>query len=110
MSVYENLNRLNNLNRNFKILYEGDSSYFSSKALPDDWKMLYVVIAGDGGYSQYTFSYNIPRILLEKTKCFTFWEQWSNDTDWGNLKYDPQTFVVSKGTWDTDNRIIIAYI
>lgn len=106
----ELLNRLNNLHKDYKILFEGNSEHFTSKMLSKNWKMLYVVIAGDGGYSQYTFSYNIPRILLEKTKCFTFWEQWSNDTDWGNLKYDPQTFVVSKGTWDTDNQIIIAYI
>ena len=110
MSVYENLNRLNNLDRNFKILYEGNGSYFSSKTLPQDWKMLYVVIAGDGGYSQYTFSYSIPRFLLEKTKCFTFWEQWSNETDWGNLEYDSQTFTISKGQWDNDNQMMIAYI
>lgn len=110
MSVYENLNRLNNLDRNFKILYEGNGSYFSSKTLPQDWKILYVVIAGDGGYSQYTFSYSIPRFLLEKTKCFTFWEQWSNETDWGNLKYDSQTFTISKGQWDNDNQMMIAYI
>lgn len=106
----ELLNRLNNLDRNFKILYEGNGSYFSNKTLPQGWKILYVVIAGDGGYSQYTFSYSIPRFLLEKTKCFTFWEQWSNETDWGNLKYDSQTFTISKGQWDNDNQMMIAYI
>ena len=106
----ELLNRLNNLDRNFKVLYEGNGSYFSSETLPQDWKILYVVIAGDGGYSQYTFSYSIPRFLLEKTKCFSFWEQWSNETDWGNLKYDSQTFTISKGQWDNDNQMMIAYI
>ncbi|XGU46904.1 hypothetical protein ACEXAJ_11315 [Fusobacterium necrophorum subsp. funduliforme] len=72
--------------------------------------MLYIAIATDGGYTKHTFTYSIPRVILEKTKCVTFYEYWGNETDWGNLEYSPQTLTLSKGRWDNDNQMMIAYI
>ncbi|KYM54201.1 hypothetical protein A2U06_00115 [Fusobacterium necrophorum subsp. funduliforme] len=93
-----------------KIAFEGNGEHFSNKVLPNNWEMLYIAIATDSGYTSHTFSYSIPRIILEKTKCVTFYEYWGNETDWGNLVYSPHTFTISKGRWDNDNQMMIAYI
>lgn len=93
------------------IAFNGSSKAFQRFTLPSTWRYLFIVLSSDScKFSDAAFSFVTSRKVLETTGYISFIEhEGDRPYDYGVIAYNSSNFTISRGKWDSDNRLVIGY-